>query len=57
MKECWKRSCQKAKANGIIIGKNDQVDVTATQNAAPSYMDSADDADLAAFFGVSDLYA
>lgn len=52
-----KEVAREARANGIITGKNGQVDVRATQNAAPSYMDSADDADLAAFFGVSDLYA
>ena len=47
---------QEATANDIITRSDGQVDVEATQNAAADYMDSADDADLAAFFGVSDIY-
>ena len=48
---------QEATANDIITRSDGQVDVEATQNAAADYMDSADDADLAAFFCVSDIYA
>ena len=47
---------QEANANGILTRRDGQVDVEATQKAAGDYMDSADDADLAAFFGVSDMY-
>ena len=56
-KRAGKGVAQEATANGIITRSDGQVDVEATQNAAADYMDSADDADLAAFFGVSDLYA
>ena len=48
---------QEANANCILTRRDGQVDVEATQKASGDYMDSADDADLAAFFGVSDMYA
>lgn len=56
-KRAGKEVARAARANGIITRRDGQVDVEATQNAAADYTDSADDADLAAFFGVSDMYA
>lgn len=49
-KKAGKEVANEARAAGVITRKDGSVDVEATQAAAPNYMDSADDAELA-FFG------
>mgnify|MGYP006918726551 FL=1 len=54
-KKAGKEVEKEVKETGIITKKNGQVDVEATQKAAPDYGESAEDPELA-FFGETDLY-